>query len=141
MTFRFSVATALVILFLVIGVSRATQAQYVWEAYEDNPVIDFAFDPTSTATFRPAVLKLDEAGGSQQITEFQDGEIIGESSLLEQEKSRHRRSATIVAKSSCSLLSITRKAMLHIVENYPDIRQQLQAIHDDRVNGDDNSQD
>jgi len=80
------------------------------------------------------VLKLDEEGASQQITEFHDGDIIGESSLLEQEKSRHRRSATIVAKTACNLVSIPRKAMLSIVENYPEIRQQLQMIHDDRIN-------
>ena len=81
-----------------------------------------------------AVYKLDDEGGSQQITEFHDGDVIGESSLLEQENSRHRRSATIVAKSACNLVSITRKAMLGIIENYPEIRQQLQTIHDDRLN-------
>jgi CRP-like cAMP-binding protein len=81
------------------------------------------------------VLKLDEEGGSQQVTEFHDGDFIGESSLLELETSRHRRSATIVAKTACNLVSITHKAMLDIVENYPEIRQQLQVIHDDRING------
>ena len=81
------------------------------------------------------MLKLDEDGGSQQITEFHDGDIIGESSLLELEKSRHRRSATIIAKTACNLVGIPRKAMLSIVENYPEIRQQLQMIHDDRING------
>jgi len=79
------------------------------------------------------VLKLDEEGGSQEVTEFHDGEIIGESSLLELENSRHRRSATIVAKTACNLVSITRKAMLDIVEKYPEIRQQLQTINDDRI--------
>jgi CRP/FNR family cyclic AMP-dependent transcriptional regulator len=79
------------------------------------------------------VLKLDEEGGSQQITEFHDGDIIGESSLLESENSWHRRSATIVAKTACNLVSISRKAMLNIVENYPEIRQQLQMIHDERI--------
>ncbi len=82
-----------------------------------------------------AVLKLNEDGSSEQITEFNDGDIIGESSLLEQEKRRHRRSATIVARTACNLVSITRKAMLSIVEKYPDIRQQLQTIHDERIGG------
>ena len=70
-----------------------------------------------------AVLKLNEDGSSQEITEFNDGDIIGESSLLEQEKRRHRRSATIVAKTVCNLVSINRKAMLGIVDKYPEIRQ------------------
>ncbi len=80
-----------------------------------------------------AVLKQDENGDLQQVTEFADGEIIGESSLLEEEKGRHRRSATIVAQSVCHMVSIPRKAMLRIVEKYPDIRQQLQTIHDRRL--------
>lgn len=84
------------------------------------------------------VLKLNEEKGSQQVAEFHDGDIIGESSLLEQEKSRHRRSATIVAKTACNLVSIPRITMLKIVENYPDIRQQLQAIHDNRIRGAEN---
>ncbi len=82
-----------------------------------------------------AVLKLNEDGSSQQITEFNDGDVIGESSLLEQEKGRHRRSATIVARTACNLVSINRKVMLGIVEKYPDIRQQLQRIHDERIDG------
>jgi CRP-like cAMP-binding protein len=81
-----------------------------------------------------AVLKLDEEGSHQQVTEFKDGDIIGESSLLEQEKGRHRRSASIVARTACHLVSIPRNAMVKIVENYPDIRQQLQEIHDQRIN-------
>ena len=81
-----------------------------------------------------AVLKMDGEGGSQEITEFHDGDVIGESSLLEEEKSRHRRSATIVAKTACNLVSINHKVMHEIVDKYPDIRQQLQTIHDDRVN-------
>ena len=81
-----------------------------------------------------AVLKLNEDGSSEQITEFNDGDIIGESSLLEQEKHRHRRSATIIARTACNLISINRKAMLSIVEKYPNIHQQLQKIHDDRIN-------
>lgn len=80
-----------------------------------------------------AVLKLNEDGSSQQVTEFHDGEIIGESSLLEDEKGRHRRSATIVARSACNMLCITRKAMLGIVDKYPEIREQLRAIHDQRI--------
>jgi len=81
-----------------------------------------------------AVLKLDKEGKHQQVTEFKDGDIIGESSLLEQEKGRHRRSASIVARTACHMVSITRKAMLKIVDKYPDIRQQLQEIHDKRIN-------
>ena len=80
-----------------------------------------------------AVLKLDEEGSHQQVTEFQDGDIIGESSLLEQEKGRHRRSASIVARTVCNLVSIPRNAMLEIVDKYPDIRQQLQEIHNKRL--------
>jgi cation transport regulator ChaB len=83
-----------------------------------------------------AVLKLNDDGSSQQLTEFNDGEIIGESSLLDQEKGRHRRSATIVARSACNLISISHKAMLGIVGKYPEIREKMQLIHDKRINGD-----
>ncbi len=86
-----------------------------------------------------AVLKVDEDGNHQQVTEFRDGEIIGESSLLEDEKGRHRRSATIVAQTACIMVSINRKAMLGIVAKYPDIRQQLQTIHDHRLSTFDNN--
>ncbi len=86
-----------------------------------------------------AVLKQDEDGSHQQVTEFHDGEIIGESSLLEDEKGRHRRSATIVARTACNMVSIPRKAMLGIVEKYPDIRRQLQTIHDHRLSVIDNN--
>lgn len=85
---------------------------------------------------RATVLKLNDDGSSEQIAEFSDGEIIGETSLLELEKHRHRRSATIIARTACNMISIARKAMLAIVDKYPDIRAQLQAIHDRRVNGD-----
>jgi hypothetical protein len=86
-----------------------------------------------------AVLKQDEDGSHQQVTEFRDGEIIGESSLLEDQKGRHRRSATIVARTACNMVSINRKVMLDIVEKYPDIRQQLQTIHDHRLSAYDNN--
>ena len=79
------------------------------------------------------MLKLDEDGSLQQVTEFRDGEIIGESSLLEEQSGTHRRSATIVAKTPCKLLRVTRKAMVAIVDRYPDIRQHLQEVHDRRV--------
>jgi CPA1 family monovalent cation:H+ antiporter len=86
-----------------------------------------------------AVLKQDEDGSHQQVTEFHDGEIIGESSLLEDDKGRHRRSATIVARTACNMVCINRKAMLDIVEKYPDIRRQLQTIHDHRLSTFDNN--
>ena len=86
-----------------------------------------------------AVLKRDEDGSHEQVTEFRDGEIIGESSLLEDQKGRHRRSATIVARTACNMISINRKVMLDIVEKYPDILQQLQTIHDHRLSAYDNN--
>ena len=85
-----------------------------------------------------AVLKLSEDGSHQQVTEFRDGEIIGESSLLEDEKSKHRRSASIVAQTACNMVCINRKAMLDIITKYPDIQRQLQIIHDRRLSAFDN---
>ncbi|WP_424947370.1 cation:proton antiporter [Candidatus Spongiihabitans sp.] len=80
-----------------------------------------------------AVRKQDESGATHKIATFHDGDIIGESSLVEAQSGAHRRSATIVAKTPCKLLRVTRKAMLTIVGKYPDVRQYLQKIHGDRL--------
>jgi hypothetical protein len=80
-----------------------------------------------------SVLKLDENGVSHEMAAFQDGDVIGESSLLEEQSGTHRRSATIVARTPCKLLRVTRKAMVTIVGKYPEIKQNLQDIHDSRV--------
>ena len=79
------------------------------------------------------VRKQDESGATHRIAAFHDGDIIGESSLVEAQSGAHRRSATIVAKTPCKLLRVTRKAMLTIVGKYPDVRQYLQKIHSDRL--------
>ncbi len=80
-----------------------------------------------------AVRKQDESGVTHKIATFHDGDIIGESSLVEVQSGAHRRSATIVAKTPCKLLRVTRKTMLTIVEKYPAVRQYLQKIHSDRL--------
>ncbi len=81
-----------------------------------------------------SVLKQNEQGEAQELAKFHDGEIIGESSLLEDQSGAHRRSATIVAITPCKLLRVTRKAMVEIVSRYPDIKKYLQNIHDQRIN-------
>ncbi len=80
-----------------------------------------------------SVRKHDASGATHQIATFQDGEILGESSLLGEQSGTHRRSATVVAKTPCKLLRVTRVAMLRIVGKYPQIRQYLQKIHDERL--------
>jgi hypothetical protein len=80
-----------------------------------------------------SVVKISDNGDRQVIAKFSDGDIIGESSLLIDESGSHRRSATIIASTPCKLLRITRKAMMKIIEKYPDIRLYLQKIHEQRV--------
>ena len=84
---------------------------------------------------RATVLKLNDDGSSGVLAEFGDGEIIGETSLLEPENYRHRRSATIIARTACNMISIPRKAMFALIDKYPEIRARLQAIHDQRIHG------
>ena len=84
------------------------------------------------------VLKSNDDGSSESIAEFGDGEVIGETSLLQPDDNKHRRSATIIARTACNMISIPRKTMLDIIDRYPEIRVQLQTIHDKRIHGESN---
>ena len=79
------------------------------------------------------VWRTDALSYKHHVADFADGDIMGESSLLaELEKGRHIRSATIIAKAPCTVLRISMRAMLNLLSRYPEIKQQIQQIHDDR---------
>jgi hypothetical protein len=80
-----------------------------------------------------SIRKQDESGATREVTTFADGEVLGESSLLENQSGAHRRSATAVAKTPCKLLRVTRNAMMTIVGKYPSIKATLQSVHDERL--------
>ncbi len=71
---------------------------------------------------------------THRMSDFGDGEVLGESSLLaEYELSRHIRSATIKAETPCTLIRVSLRSMLAILKKYPAVKTALQEIHDARV--------
>ena len=76
----------------------------------------------------------DSLGANQCVAEFSDGEVIGESSLLEEsEHGRHVRTATIKAETPCTLIRIALRPMLAILKKSPAIETALQEIHNARM--------
>ena len=79
------------------------------------------------------VWRTDALSYAHRVAELSDGEIMGESALLaEYERGRHVRSATIEAKSACSVLRLPMRTMLKILQKYPSIKDSIQQIHDAR---------
>ena len=79
------------------------------------------------------VWREDALGHAHHVANFSDGDFMGETSLLvEFERGRHVRSATINAKSPCTVLRISMRTMLSLLTDYPDIRETLQRVHDER---------
>jgi CPA1 family monovalent cation:H+ antiporter len=82
---------------------------------------------------KAAVWRTDALSYRHQVAEFGDGDIMGETSLLvEYEKGRHIRSATIIAEEPCTLIRIAMRPMLTILKKYPAIKDTIQQIHDAR---------
>ncbi len=79
------------------------------------------------------VWRTDALSYAHRVAGLGDGDLMGESALLaEYESGRHVRSATIKAKTPCTLLRISMRTMLRILGKYPDIREAIQNIHDAR---------
>ncbi|MDH3763334.1 MAG: cation:proton antiporter [Gammaproteobacteria bacterium] len=79
------------------------------------------------------VWRTDALSYAHRVADLADGDIMGESALLaEYERGRHVRSATIKAETPCTLLRISMRTMLAIVNSYPEIRESIQQIHDAR---------
>ncbi|UCH41066.1 MAG: cation:proton antiporter [Gammaproteobacteria bacterium] len=79
------------------------------------------------------VWRTDALSYAHRVADLADGDIMGESALLaEYERGRHVRSATIKAETPCSVLRISMRAMLSILGKYPEIKDAIQQIHDDR---------
>ena len=82
---------------------------------------------------KASVWRTDAMNLNHQVAELSDGDIIGESSLLaEDEKGRHMRSATISAETPCTVIRIAMRPMQTILNKYPEIKDEIQQIHDAR---------
>ncbi len=80
-----------------------------------------------------AVWRTDALSYAHRVSDLSDGDIMGESALLaEYESGRHVRSATIKAETPCTLLRISMRSMLAIINSYPEIRESIQQVHDAR---------
>ena len=79
------------------------------------------------------VTRTDALSYVHRMANLTDGDIMGESALLaEFEKGRHIRSATIIAQTPCTVLHISNRVMLTLLDKYPSLRDRLQQIHDER---------
>lgn len=79
------------------------------------------------------VWRTDALSYKHHVANLNDGDIMGESSLLAEYKSgKHVRSATIKAKTPCTVLRISKRSMLKILQKYSEIRDMIQSIHDER---------
>lgn len=79
------------------------------------------------------VWRTDALSYAHRVADLTDSDIMGESALLaEYERGRHVRSATIKAETPCTVLRISMRSMLAILGKYPEIRETIQQVHDDR---------
>ena len=69
------------------------------------------------------------------MSEFTQGDFMGESSLLAKQRGRgkHERSATVKAETPCTLIRITPEAMTSVLWKYPQIMNTLREINEARV--------
>ena len=82
---------------------------------------------------KAAVWRTDALSYNHHVADLSDGDIMGESSLLaEYERGKHVRSATIKAKTPCTVLRISKRTMLKILHKYSEIKDMIQSIHDER---------
>jgi len=82
---------------------------------------------------KASVWRTDAMNLRHKVAEMTDGDIIGESSLLAvDEKGRHMRSATISAETPCTVIRIAMRPMQTILKKYPEIKDEIQQIHDAR---------
>ncbi len=80
-----------------------------------------------------AVWRTDALSYAHRVADLSDGDIMGESALLaEFERGRPVRSATIRAETPCTVLRISMRSMLTILDRYPEIRAQIRQIHENR---------
>ena len=61
------------------------------------------------------------------------GGILGELALISSEVSKHRRSATAVAKTSCKVVPINEKRFTHLVQQTPLFALQIMRVLADRL--------
>ncbi len=62
-----------------------------------------------------------------------EGGILGELALISSEVSKHRRSATAVAKTSCKVVAINEKRFTHLVQQTPLFALQIMRVLADRL--------
>ena len=79
------------------------------------------------------VWRTDALSYAHRVADLSDDDIMGETALLaEFERGRHVRSATIKAETPCTVLRISMRSMVSILEKYPAIKETIQQIHDSR---------
>ena len=79
------------------------------------------------------VWRTDALSYKHHVADLSDGDIMGESALLaEFKRGKHVRSATIKAKTPCTVLRISKRSMLKLLHNYAEIKDMIQSIHDER---------
>ena len=82
---------------------------------------------------KATVWRTDALSYKHHVADLRDGDIMGESSLLAEYKSgKHIRSATIMAKTPCTVVRVSKRTMLKILYKYPEIKDIIQEIHDER---------
>lgn len=82
---------------------------------------------------KATVWRTDALSYKHHVADLRDGDIMGESSLLADYTSgKHVRSATIKAKTPCTVLRISKRSMLKMLHKYSEIKDMIQSIHDER---------
>ena len=70
----------------------------------------------------------------QFMAEFQEGDFMGESTLLARQKRRtHQRSATVRAETPCTLIRISPETMSTILWRYPKILKTIREVNEARI--------
>lgn len=72
-------------------------------------------------------------GVETQLGELHTGDFFGETSLLFFQARSHERSATIRARTPVTLLRLSRREMLKLMDKYPDLHRHMQDVHRKRT--------
>ncbi len=80
-----------------------------------------------------SVWGLDAKGITHRVSQFQDGDILGETSLLAKyEHDRHVRTATIKAESPCTMIRISVRPMVVVLKRSPEFKKALEDVYQAR---------
>ncbi|MBT7442596.1 MAG: cyclic nucleotide-binding domain-containing protein [Methylococcales bacterium] len=120
----------------MVPLFSALSQQAIEEIAAHSRVVNFLTDDTIIAegekgdslyviSFGRVVVTKQKGDEVQVIAELDEGDFFGDKALL----GEHVRSATVVALHACGLLRLTRKDVLDIAKQYPEISDKLEAAN------------